>query len=562
MAGISDSRCNELMAIGHALFTEKRSWDNLCQEVAENVYPMRADFTTERYPIGSDFARGLMESSPVLARETLGNFIEAVLRQGHWFEVGTGDENRDKRPSNAVALKALTRNLRQTTIAPWSRFGEATKILDMDYVAFGQNCYSWEASEDRTHMVLRAWHPKSCAWMLDESDGIYAVFRKMTMTARIYRQKVLSGRWKPQNSDGVNGVPSVVETAAEREPMKKFNLMHVLAPTDMIYGSDGKKMRDIRKPFISIYIDLDNQVYLNESGSAVFNYGGARWRTLTGFGYGFSPAALNSLPDARMIQDLSRIILEQGEKAVDPPLIGSGEIFVRDLNFYAGGFTQVDLPEDARLQDKMTTLETSGGIGIGLDLKQDVRAMLSEAWLLNKLYMPNVREMTAYETDQRVQEFRRAALPFFSPIDASYHGPLLDMLLQMKMHMGEIDPMALPSELHGADTRFTFNSPLNEAEGRKMVAALQESIQLVGAAAQIDNTVANLVDFREATMDGVRGTGAPPEWFYPEKVRKAKDQEAEQAKRLQQAAQLAQGGAGVAADVANATIAARNAGIA
>ena len=106
-----DSRATELCRIGKGLFSKKHDWNSLAQDVAENFYPMRADFTqTIDY---EDFAGDLYESSPVLAREQLGNSIHAMLRQGEWFEVRTGIEEIDEDDGNRQALDYASKRLRQ-----------------------------------------------------------------------------------------------------------------------------------------------------------------------------------------------------------------------------------------------------------------------------------------------------------------------------------------------------------------------------------------------------------------------------------------------------------------
>ena len=98
---MEDSRAKELCRIGTTLFTKKGPWDSLCQEIADNYYPLRSDFTRE-LALGDDFSTGLMESFPVQSRETLGNAPYAMLRQGDWFDVKTGREEIDEDPE-AVA---------------------------------------------------------------------------------------------------------------------------------------------------------------------------------------------------------------------------------------------------------------------------------------------------------------------------------------------------------------------------------------------------------------------------------------------------------------------------
>lgn len=80
------------------------------------------------------------------------------------------------------------------------------------------------------------------------------------------------------------------------------------------------------KPFCSLYIDCEHET-IGEGGLPVFNYIPARWKTISGYQYAFSPATITSLPDGRMLQSLSRNHPEQGEKALDAPMYGKGEIF-------------------------------------------------------------------------------------------------------------------------------------------------------------------------------------------------------------------------------------------
>lgn len=550
-----DSRVKELVSIAEGCFTDKRSWDQLCQDICENFYPLRADYT-QSFMLGGSFADGLMDGFTTNARETLGNGIESMLRQGNWFKVGTGDEELDERPQNARALEYATMRLRAIVKDPRARFQIATKEADMDWVSVGQPVLSIEEDPLRTHLVYKAHHPKNCAWVKDDAGRTVTFFRKFDLQARDIKKKVHSGVWKPPG-----GLPTAVETACKLEPGKKFKMLHVLMASDDVYGDDGKKLREIRHPFISIYVDLDNQVMMNERGAPVFNYINPQWRQLNGLPWGFSPAALNSLSDSRMLQDMSRVILEQAEKAVDPPTIGSGEVFARDINLFAGGFTQVDLG-DRKLQDVFATVKTAdGALSTGIELKNDVRGLLAEAWLLNKLFLPNVREMRELEVMVRTEEFRRAALPFYTPIESEYHSPVLSTTFLMGIHQGSIRSDVFPEELSERLLNFTYDSPLNEAEGLKTRASFRAALEDAAAGAQVDERVTKMFDWRKATEDSVRGGGAKPDWFLSEEDMEAANAEADQKQQLAEAAGMVREGAGVTADVSNATMAAQQAGL-
>jgi hypothetical protein len=276
--------------------------------------------------------------------------------------------------------------------------------------------------------------------------------------------------------------------------------------------------------------------------------------------FGFSPMALNALQDNRMLQDMALVILEQGQKAVDPPTIGSGQVFTRDLNMFAGGHTEVDLEQDQKLGDVFTTVET-GRIDVGLELKQDVRNLIAEAWLLNKLMLPTLRDMREVEVMVRTEEFRRAALPFFQPIEVNYHGQVMGTTYDMGMNFGAIRAEMFTPDLRGAGVQFNFDSPLQEAEGKLIVGQYYEMVNIAATGAKMDQTVGNMIDFRGATEEAI-ARGTKPEWLIPEDQREQADQQAAVVNGLDQGAAIAQKGAAVSADLANATLALKQAGIA
>src|SRR5262245_66256106 len=72
-------RVSDLIAQGDKLFARRQNLTAFWQEVAENFYPERADFTTTGR-MGEDFAAHLMSGYPVLVRRDLGNNLSAMLR--------------------------------------------------------------------------------------------------------------------------------------------------------------------------------------------------------------------------------------------------------------------------------------------------------------------------------------------------------------------------------------------------------------------------------------------------------------------------------------------------
>ena len=225
-----NNNAKRLVEIGDGLTSTFQPWNTLRQEICELSYPMRADYTGELSP-GSDFQTGIMDSSVTLARETLGNFINAMLRQGDWFNISTGDDDRDEQP---VAMKWFERAKqiqRNFMYAPRANFVDATIEADHDWVSVGNPVLSVEENTARDGLLYRAWHPRDVVWMTDADGQIDHVQRNMPMTARN-----ICRRWpKTAHAD--------IHRCCDKEPGKAFKIRHILMPVEDIYGDDKAKRR-------------------------------------------------------------------------------------------------------------------------------------------------------------------------------------------------------------------------------------------------------------------------------------------------------------------------------
>ena len=394
-------------------------------------------------------------------------------------------------------------------------------------------------------------HLRDVVWQENDDKEIDVAHRKLRKTARQIMALVDSGRWGPVHPD--------IRNASEKEPDRVFDFHHCLMPAGD-YEYITRKV-NFRAPFVSVYYDCENQMTVREAPAPWFNYIINRWWRLGDCPWGFAPVAINTLPDGRMAQALGTMVLEQGEKALDPPMIGSGDVFRNDINLWSGGFTMVDLSDGRNLQDVMTVVDTAKNIAVGENMQQQLRSMIAEGFLLNKLMLPNTRDMTAFEVNWRTDEFRRAALPFFSPIEDEYHSRVLDGGLQMAFQMGALRREDVPREIAGRDNLWSFTSPLNEAEGQKVAAAFRQTVADVASILQIDPTARNNVNWTEALQDALRGNGAKPGWLPTDEEKKALSEAQKQLSDAATQAEALQRGASVAADVSNATIAANQAGL-
>lgn len=484
-----------------------------------------------------------MTSAPVIMRRDLGNSFSAMLRPTakNWFHMRTRrPENESHEAKQWLEWGAsYTRNLMYDRRAQFTR---ATKEADHDFAAFGQCVISTELNPTRDGLLYRCWHLRDVVWCEDATGKITTIHRK----------------WKPTVRDLVNlfgkdKLHDNVLKKLEKEPYCEVEVRHVIMPAAEYTEID--KDDTFRTPYVSCYIDVENKHEIECVGSWTTHYTIPRWQTVSGSQYAHSPAVVAALPDARLLQDVTRTLLEAGEKAVNPPMLAVQEAIRGDVSIYAGGLTWVDAEYDERLGEVLRPLtQDKGGLSFGMEWAQDVRMQLADAFYLSKLNLPPVGgpDMTAYEVGQRVQEFIRNALPLFEPMEMDYNGQICENSFELLLRNEPAVRKSIPRELQGQDIEFAFESPLRDATEKVKIGQYLEAQQILAAAIQLDPGVALIVDNDKATRE-VLGAAVPAAWLRSQAdVDKMKAQQAAQA-QAQQLLGMMQAGADVAKTIKEAS---------
>ena len=523
----------QLRELGDNLFGKALPLRGLWQEIADNFYPERADFTIWR-PLGTDFAANLMTSWPVMCRRDLGNQISTMLRPTArpWFHVQRQHEEKDDQDMDLKRQMQWFEDVQRRAMMDKSAlFVKATTEADHDFAAFGQCAMSIELNRDREALLYRTWHLRDMVWQDNENGQIGSIWRKWKPSA-ITLKRLFGSKIHPKT-----------EALIEKTPFEEVNVMHMVVDADM-YDGDARG----RKRW-SIYYDCDNSHILEETPIWGKHYIIPRWCTVSsaiyGAQYSFSPATVAALPDARLIQAMTFTLLEAGEKATQPPMVATQDAVKSDLALYAGGVTWVDAEYDEKLGEALRPLNQDfRGFDFGVELNRDTREMINRAFYLDKLTMPQRTEaMTAYEVSQRVQEYIRDALPLFGPMEMEYNGALCDETFDILMRNGAFgDPRNWPKKLRGATIDFTFESPLHDAIEEQKVQKYQQATQLMATALGFDPSAINVFDSIAALRDALQGSGAPATWIRGKaQTDDMVKQQQDQAKAQQALAALEQG---------------------
>ena len=501
---------HDLLSFAKKQFEFQNPVLSLWQTLADNFYPERADFTITRN-LGEEFADGIMNSYPVMMRRDLGNSFSAMLRDGpEWFKIGI---NGDPDHAGQAWLDWSSKRLYRVMYDRVANFVRATKEGDHDYATFGNTVISIEANRRYTGLLFRAWHLRDCAWWDDENGHVAGVARD----------------WKPRLMDVMayfkeDQLHQNMKDSYDKDKLGEAKIYHIHMPAEQ-YGEDT------HYKYASIYLDVANEHIIEEVFTNRKHYVVPRFQTISGSPYAYSPASIVALPDARMLQAMTHTLLEAGERYARPPLVGTAQAVQGAINLRGDGITWVDQEYDERMGQALRPLyQDKGGFPIGLELRDSVVDVLGSAFYINKLTLPDIgHDMTAYEVQERMKQYRRENLPLFAPIEAEYNGEVCEVAFDLAMEMGLLgSPQDIPASLQGKDTVFKFQSPLSQSEEEEKLHRFNQVSQALAQAVELDDSVRHNLDFDTAFRDAVTGIGAPQNWLYPvEMVLESKAKETE-----------------------------------
>lgn len=503
-----EQRARDALKIGNKLFGNKRTVDSLWQELALNYYPERANFTNERSD-GEEFSDHLFTSFPPLARRELGNLFASNLRprSSEWFDIHVQDKRLDDDLEHRAYLEYVTTVQRRAMYDQSSQFVRATKEADHDFAAFGNAVIKCGPNISGDRLLYTCFHLRDCAWTENAEGKVDALHRNWNPTARQLKQQF------------PDKISKDVISACKDDPEKEIKCRHIVLPT-RLYDYKSKAGKEF--PFVSLYIDCEDESILEEVGLNYFCYVVPRWQTVSGSPFGRSMATGVALPDGRTMQVVVRVLREAGEKFVDPPMIMIGDAIRSDLALYPGGVTNADIEYDERLGEVLRPInQDRSGMPIGFEIANALREDITAAFFLDKIQLPEVSvEMTAYEVRRRIEQHIRSASPIFEPIEQEYNTPLCELTFDVLREGGAFGPVEeMPEGLQGSEVEFTFRSPISDMIEANEAAIWQEGMnEIIGPAVQLDPSQIAQVNMTKSVRAALMAKGWKAEWMGDEKA--------------------------------------------
>lgn len=532
----------ELYGQGERLFSHRSTLMLLWQELAEHFYAERADFTYLR-SLGTDFASNMMTSYPMMVRRDLGDQIGQMLRPSdkEFAKMVPVDTRRQDNDAQRW-LEWATGAQRRAMYDRRSQFVESQRMADNDYATFGCCTTQVRMARSMDRLLFQDWHLRDVAWQHNADREICGTWRKAMITARD-----LCNIFKDVHDDVRRCL-----TGSNPKPFEEFECYHMEVEADMY---DEKSRNE--GWWWSIWYDTKHHKVMESVAIPETTYVHGRWLKPGTSQYAFSPAAIVALPEARLLQAMTYTLVEAGEKIVNPPMIATDQAVRSDINVYAGGITWADRDYDEKFGEVLRPMNIDAkGMPIGMEMQQDSRSMIMQAFYLNKLQLPQRgKEMTAYEVGQRVQEYIRNALPLFEPMEDERNGAIWEKTFNlMRRHGAFGSDQDMPKSLQGGvELQFQFESPLHDAIEQIKGAKFVESGQYIATAMQLDPSAGALIDVKTALRDVLQGVKVPAKWVNNEVTVKQAEEQMRSAQQAQAGLAAMQQGSEVVGNLAAAS---------
>ncbi|BAI73185.1 phage head-tail connector protein [Azospirillum sp. B510] len=520
---MADARAEEIIRRRESLAALRSPWEGVWSELGEYVRPLRTGFAGGPPQSGAKPSSRLFDATAGMANNNLAAGLYGMITNpaNSWFNIKHEIDELNEVQAVKLWMATVERAMRQALAANGLAFYSRVFGLYLDLPAFGTAVFYIDEQPGRglwySHRRL-----SECFVSENDREEIDTVYRDFTWTARQAQQ-----RW------GDRAGREVAKAIEKGEPDRPFRWLHAVEPNP---DFDPRKLGARFKPFRSVYVGVDDRHVVAEGGYDELPYQVPRWAPSDAGTYGDSAAVL-AIADIKMVNAMGKTTIVGAQKAVDPPLLAPDEFSVRGLRTSPGGITYggVDMGGNQLLKP----LQTGARVDLGLELEEQRRGAIREAFHWSLLLMVQQPGRTATEVMEHQEEKLRLMAPHLGRIQAEFLDPALGRVFSLLNRTGQLPPP--PDVLRQyPGLRLDYVSPLARAAKAAEGAAVIRTLEALGPIAQLRPEVMDNFDTDEIARGISDAYGLPAKMMLDprqvEQMRSARAQQQQQAVALEQSA--------------------------
>lgn len=399
------------------------------------------------------------------------------------------------------------------------------------------------ANADEVPVLYRYIPLSECYLAVNAQGEPDTLFRKFTMTARQMIQKFgaenVSGNIRDQAMNMTNASSNL--TGMDM----KYNIIHAVQPrTDNAgYGAKGA-------PYASVYVDIDNNTVLSESGFYEFPYIVYYWSPVEDVPYAQSPVMM-CLSEIRGVNAMAKVSHKGMQLYMDPPTLSGPEGLYNRMNFNPGKNNPGMLGPDGRPMAQY--MQTGARPDFIKEVLQFSRDTINDSLYVSlfQILAQNQSDMTATEALIRANEKGELLGPSGGRIQVAM-GQEVERMSGIMIRKGAMhpnSPLAPPDSLRGHSFGARFTSPLDRLRRHSEAIGIQQALQTALPLMQVKPEVADNFDFDQIVRTVTEASGAPQNSLVTTDVRDANRKAGAQQKQAQAALAMAQQGGEAAKNI-------------
>lgn len=450
----------EIVSRFEHLEDRRANWDTHFQELADYMLPRKADIVRKRSR-GEKRMELIFDGTALQAVDLLSASLHGMLTSGAtpWFHLAIKDPDINRNDEVQRWLEDSSKRM----IRAFNQSNFETEVHEMyvDLVVFGTGCMFVEMDGENLRFSTR--HISEFYIAEDQFGLVDTVFRKYKIPARQAVQRF-----------GYEAVGQFIQRKFDKKPDEEVTLLHAVLPRD---DRDPEKQDNKNMPYASVYICMETKMAINISGFQELPYVVPRFLKATGEVMGRSPAMV-ALPDVKMINLMSKTIIQAAQKQIDPPLLVPDDGFLLPIRTQPGGLNFYR----AGSRDTIVPLNTGANIPIGLQMEEQRRAAIRSAFYVDQLLSGATPNMTATEVVQRQEERMRVIGPVLGRLMNEMLRPLIDRAFAIMLRNEML--AAAPEILQGRDIDIEYVSPLARAQKSSSLNSTMKALEILLPLAQ------------------------------------------------------------------------------
>jgi len=486
-----DEQAKKLLSRWESLKLERSTTENSWQEIADNLLGRR-DFISRRTPGEQRMAR-IYDGTSKVAGEDLAGALHSLMTNptAPWFELRFETPELNEMPAAMRWLFATEKRLHAALTRPDANFHAQMSEVYIDLVYFGTAGLFIE--DKLSQGTIFSARPLSEIYVSENSAGrIDTVFLHFEFTARQALQEFgKQDEWAVKN---VN--------AGKTE--EKAEYLHAILPNDDFsagtFGKRGKKWSSFKISVAEIQV-------LEERGYAELPIAVARWNKDSNEVYGRGPG-WSALSDQKMLNEMMKVVLKAGQKAVDPPLLVDHEgVLGTNLRTEPGGIIPVSITS-ALMNPPVAPLQYGGRFEIATALIQDARQAVRNAFRHQLIEMIRDPRMTATQVLELSAQVQRLLAPVLGRQHTELLEPIVERVFAIEARAGRLLPP--PPEIAGESLKVDYSSPVARAQKSSDARAIVDLFTIGANLSQVDQSVLDVLDADSGIRAIAESLGTPP----------------------------------------------------